>query len=90
MRCAMERARTCTGTPRYKAFRVARPSHGLARTVRRSVITTYGDTYATTNMEFVREGSNKVGRQSRTWARMPDGWRIVAAHVSVIDPPENE
>jgi hypothetical protein len=69
------------------AFRAARPAVGLARTIVRRAITTYGGTMATANIEFVRAGSAKLGRQSQTWVRMPEGWRVVAAHVSVIDPP---
>jgi Protein of unknown function (DUF3225) len=65
-------------------FRASRPSAGLNRTVLRRVITTYGDTMATANIEFQREGGNKVGRQSQTWAKTPDGWRVVAAHVSLM------
>ncbi|RYY58579.1 MAG: DUF3225 domain-containing protein, partial [Comamonadaceae bacterium] len=48
--------------------------------------TTYGRDFATANIEFVRPGSDKVGRQSQTWVRMPDGWRVVAAHVSLLAP----
>ena len=67
------------------AFRSARSSAGLARTVTRTVITTYGASTATANIEFVRDGDPRVGRQSQTWVKMPDGWRIVAAHVSLMD-----
>ena len=75
------------GIEAIRAFRLARPSQGLARTLQRTVITTYGRHAATAMTEFRREGSSKVGRQSQTWARMPEGWRVVAAHVSVIDEP---
>ena len=67
------------------AFRAARPSAGLARTVTRTVITTYGPSTATANIEFTRDGSARIGRQSQTWVKMPEGWRIVAAHVSLMD-----
>ena len=66
------------------AFRAARPAAHLARTVTRVVITTFGTDVATANMEFVRAGSTRSGRQSQTWVRMPGGWRIVAAHVSLL------
>jgi len=66
------------------AFRAARPAVNLARTVTRIVITTFGADFATANMEFARDGSATTGRQSHTWVRMPDGWRIVAAHVSLL------
>lgn len=66
------------------AFRKARPSAGLARTLRRTVITTFGRDFATASTEFTREGTDRIGRQSQSWARMPEGWRIVAAHVSLM------
>ena len=70
------------------AFRAARPATGLARKIVRQVITAYGTRTATANVEFVRDGSTRIGRQSQTWVKMPEGWRVVAAHVSLIDPPE--
>lgn len=68
------------------AFRAARPSQGLQREVLRTVITTYGRDFATANIEFRREGSPRIGRQSQSWVRMPEGWRVVAAHVSLLSP----
>lgn len=65
-------------------FRAARSPAGLARTTSNTVITTYGRDFATANTEFHRETVARGGRQSQTWARMPEGWRIVAAHVSLI------
>lgn len=65
-------------------FRAARPSAGLAREIFNTVITTYGRDFATANTEFRREGSPRTGRQSQTWMRTPDGWRVVAAHVSLL------
>ncbi|MCW5652948.1 oxalurate catabolism protein HpxZ [Hydrogenophaga sp.] len=70
------------GYREIQAFRAARPSAGLARTLGRTVITTYGRDFATANTEFHRAGSERTGRQSQTWARMPEGWRVVSAHVS--------
>jgi Protein of unknown function (DUF3225) len=68
------------------AFRAARSPVGLMRTTSRTVITTYGRDFATASTLFHRETApGKVGRQMQTWARTPDGWRVVAAHVSVID-----
>lgn len=67
------------------AFRAARPSVGLARTVLKTVITTYGTDMATVNLEFQRGGSTQTGRQSQTWVRAAEGWRVVAAHVSLLD-----
>lgn len=67
------------------AFRAARPAVGLARTISRTVITTYGRDFATASTLFHRETvPGKVGRQMQTWARTPHGWRVVAAHVSLI------
>jgi hypothetical protein len=66
------------------AFRAARPAQGLTRTVLKTVITTYGHDFATANLEFQRVGSSKTGRQSQTWMRTPAGWRVVAAHVSLL------
>ena len=68
------------------AFRAARSPVGLMRTTARTVITTFGTDFATASTLFYRETiPGKVGRQMQTWARTPDGWRVVAAHVSVID-----
>ena len=75
------------GAGEIKAFRSGRPSQGLEREVLRTVITTYGRDFATANIEVRREGSKKTGRQSQTWARMPEGWRVVAAHVSLLAAP---
>ena len=73
------------GIDEIRAFRNARPSVGLARTLQRTVITTYGRDHATAMTEFFRDGSTRTGRQSQTWVRMPEGWRVVAAHVSVVE-----
>ena len=67
------------------AFRAARAAQGLARTVLKTVITTYGRDFATANLEFRRVGASKTGRQSQTWVRTPEGWRVVAAHVSLLE-----
>lgn len=77
------------------AFRAARSPAGLARKLQNTVITTYGQAMATANTEFVREGSERIGRQSQTWVKFPaaevgeahGGWRIVAAHVSLMVAP---
>ncbi len=75
------------GFDEIAAFRAARPSAGLARTLTRTVITTYGRDLATAMTEFRRDGQSTIGRQSQTWARLPEGWRVVAAHVSLIPGP---
>jgi hypothetical protein len=72
------------GQDQIAAFRAARSPAGLARRLRRTVITTYGRDFATAMTEFERDGSTAIGRQSQTWVRMPEGWRVVAAHVSLI------
>jgi Protein of unknown function (DUF3225) len=72
------------GFSEIQAYRAGRPAQGLQRNVLRTVITTYGLDYATTNIEFQRVGGNKTGRQSQAWVRMPEGWRVVAAHVSLL------
>jgi hypothetical protein len=70
------------------AFRAARSPVGLARTISRTVITTYGRDFAVASTLFRRvRVPGKVGRQMQTWARFPEGWRVVAAHVSLIDEP---
>ncbi len=78
-------AENLIGIDAIRAFRIARPATGLARRLLNTVITTYGRDFATAMTEFHREGSTRHGRQSQTWVRMADGWRVVAAHVSLID-----
>ena len=76
------------GHEQIAAFRSARSPVGLARTIDGTVITTYGRDMATANTLFERETMpGRVGRQSQTWMRTPDGWRVVSAHVSVIVKP---
>ena len=72
------------GYDAIRAFRASRPAQGLAREILRTVITTYGRDFATANVEFRRTGSTKTGRQSQTWMRTAQGWRVVAAHVSLL------
>ena len=70
------------------AFRAARPAAGLERSLDRTVITTFGTDAATASTLFRRPNApGRVGRQMQTWIRLPEGWRVVAAHVSVIDEP---
>jgi ketosteroid isomerase-like protein len=67
------------------AFRAARSPAGLARRLERTVITAYGRDFATASTLFYRESvPGKTGRQMQTWVRMPEGWRVVAAHVSMM------
>ncbi|MFP3747095.1 oxalurate catabolism protein HpxZ [Achromobacter sp. SIMBA_011] len=74
------------GYDAIRAFRAGRSPQGLARRVLRTAITTYGHDFATTNIEFQRDGSDRIGRQSQTWMRTPQGWRVVSAHVSLMSP----
>jgi hypothetical protein len=77
------------GIEAIRAFRAARSPAGLARELERTEITTYGRDFAIAATLFRRANApGKVGRQMQSWARFPEGWRIVAAHVSVIDDPE--
>lgn len=76
------------GYAAIKAFRAARSPLNLARELSETVITTYGTDFATASTLFYRVGSvAKVGRQMQTWVRFPEGWRVVAAHVSLMDRP---
>ena len=78
------------GYSEIMAFRAARPSVGLMRRTARTVITTYGRDSAVASTLFYRDSApGKVGRQMQTWMRLPEGWRIVAAHVSIIDEPRS-
>ena len=78
------------GYSEIMAFRAARPSVGLMRRTAKTVITTYGRDAAVASTLFYRETApGKVGRQMQTWMRFAEGWRIVAAHVSIIDEPKS-
>jgi hypothetical protein len=73
------------------AFRAARSPMGLMRKTAKTVITTYGRDAAVASTLFYRDAlPGRVGRQMQTWVRFAEGWRIVAAHVSIIDEPENK
>jgi len=72
------------GAAEILAFRKGRASAGLDRVLSRVVITTFGPDFATASTLFHR-APGRVGRQMQTWVRMPAGWQVVAAHVSVID-----
>ena len=71
------------GIDAIRAFRAARAADDLERDLTRQVVTAFGRDFATANAEYRRRKSGKTGRVSQTWARLPEGWRIVAAHVSV-------
>jgi hypothetical protein len=78
------------GHDEIMAFRAARSPIGLARKTARTVITSYGRDTAVASTLFYREAlPGKVGRQMQTWIRFPEGWRIAAAHVSIIAEPQD-
>jgi hypothetical protein len=78
------------GHDEIMAFRAARSPVGLGRRIARTLITSYGRDTAVASTLFYRESlPGKVGRQMQTWIRFPEGWRIVAAHVSIIDEPRD-
>jgi hypothetical protein len=79
------------GHKEITAFRAGRSPVGLMRKTDRTVITTYGRDTAVASTLFYRDAwaGSRVGRQMQTWVRFPEGWRIVAAHVSIIDEPKS-
>jgi len=72
------------GYDQIRAFRAGRSPAGLEREIFNTVITTYGMDVAVANTEFRRTGAARTGRQSQTWLRTADGWRVVSAHVSLL------
>ena len=77
-------AENLRGWDAIAAFRRSRPAVDLDRELSATVITTYGRDFATANTEYRRKGSGRRGRQSQTWLRTAEGWRVVAAHVSLL------
>jgi hypothetical protein len=79
------------GFAEVAAFRAARSPQGLARALSGTVLTTYGRDFGIASTLFRREGApGKVGRQMQSWARIGGAWRIVAAHVSIIEAPDEQ
>jgi hypothetical protein len=79
------------GYAEIAAFRAARSPQGLARDLARTVITTYGRDFAIASTLFTRISvPGKIGRQMQTWVKFGDEWKVVAAHVSIIDAPRGE
>lgn len=77
------------GYAEIKAFRSARSPVGLGRTLSKTVITTYGRDFAVASTLYERPSApGKIGRQMQTWVRFDDGWHVVAAHVSLMEPPK--
>jgi hypothetical protein len=76
------------GYAEIAAFRAARSPHSLVRTLSRTVISSYGRDHAVASTLYYRGNApGKIGRQMQTWIRFREGWRVVAAHVSMIDQP---
>jgi hypothetical protein len=77
------------GSEEIKAFRSARSPVALGRTLSKTVITTYGRDFAVASTLYQRPSApGRIGRQMQTWVRFPEGWRVVAAHVSLMEPPK--
>jgi hypothetical protein len=71
------------GIEAIAAFRAGRAAGAPGRVLHRTEITTFGEDFATANTEFQRENTTRIGRQSQTWVRFAEGWRITSAHVSL-------
>jgi hypothetical protein len=74
------------GPEELEAFRKARPAANLARTITRMDIVSFGRDFASITLEFERVSAGGIlrGRQSQVWVRLPEGWRIVQAHLSLL------
>ncbi len=78
------------GYGEIKAFRAGRSPVALGRTLSKTVITTYGRDFAVASTLYERPSApGRIGRQMQTWVRCPEGWRVVAAHVSLMEPPKD-
>ncbi len=75
------------GYDAIQQFRAARPGKGLARTVVERHVISVGSHAASTAIVFTRDGVARLGRQTQFWARLEEGWRVIAAHVSWMDGP---
>jgi hypothetical protein len=71
------------GIEEIREFRKTRAGGSPQRNVTRRSVTVFGSHFAVTNIEFIREDSPAVGRQSQSWVKFSEGWRVVAAHVSL-------
>jgi hypothetical protein len=77
------------GYSEIKSFRAARSPVALGRTLSNTVITTYGRDFAVASTLYQRPSApGRTGRQMQIWVRFPEGWRVVAAHVSLMEPPK--
>src|SRR5689334_4501904 len=76
------------GYGEIRSFRGARSPVALGRTLSRTVITSYGRDFAVASTLYERPSApGKLGRQMQTWVKFREGWRVVAAHVSLMDKP---
>lgn len=76
------------GAAEIKSFRGARSPVALGRTIFRTVISTYGRDFAVASTLYERPSApGKIGRQMQAWVKFSEGWRVVAAHVSLMDKP---
>jgi hypothetical protein len=77
------------GVEEIEAFRKSRPAVNLSRRMVRLEIVTFGTDFGSVTLEFERNTPSGVvrGRQSQVWVRLPEGWRIVSAHVSILPKP---
>jgi hypothetical protein len=73
------------GYDEIREFRANRPGKGLMRTIVDRSITTFGHDFAVANITFTRPGESRIGRQSQTWMKVAEGWKVVAAHVSWME-----
>lgn len=77
------------GYAEIAAFRAARSPVALGRTISKTVITTYGRDFAVASTLYERpSAAGRTGRQMQTWVKFEEGWRVVAAHVSLMEPPK--
>jgi hypothetical protein len=76
------------GIEAIRAFRQVRNVGSIKRTLRHTQITTYGEDFATTTTEFIN-AQQLLGRQSQTWVRFAEGWRVVSAHISLNQMAES-
>jgi hypothetical protein len=72
------------GIEAIQAFRAARVGGSPKRSLANTVITSFGSDFATANTEFQRVGAPRPGRQTQSWVRFPEGWRVVSAHISML------
>jgi hypothetical protein len=72
------------GIEAIQAFRAARVGGSPKRMLANTIITSFGTDFATANTEFQREGAPRPGRQTQSWVRFPEGWRVVSAHISML------